>query len=194
MTVLGLTGGIGSGKSTVSRLFASHGFDIVDADVITRSLHHDPAICIELAHLFGPAVLDHSADDVCVNRRNLAQIVFNSAEALSALNRLMQPALCRKLQETLKLCSNHAVVDAALLLEAGWDAFVEKTIVVLCPIEIRIDRVKKRDDLPESQIHSRIAAQMSDSDRLKRADLIIYNTHNPDTLARQVNHICAAIL
>ena len=190
MMFYGLTGGIGSGKSEVSRIFASRGFEILDADRMTRQLHHDPDICSNLAQLFGPEVLDHSSDAICVNRRKLAEIVFNSKDALTALNQLMQPALYRALQIALNHCRHHAILDAALLFEAGWDKLVHKSIVVICPLQLRIERIKRRNGISESQIHARIAAQMSDRDRIRRADYIIYNTHDLDTLERQVNAIC----
>ncbi len=193
MAVFGLTGGIGSGKSAVSRIFAQRGFDIIDADLMTRKLHHDPAICAELAQLFGNGVLDHSSDHVCVNRAQLAKIVFGSNDALAALNRLMQPALYRSLQSALEQCSRNALLDAALLFEAGWDKLVSGCIVVVCPIETRIERIKARDGLPEPQIRSRIAAQMPDDERIRRADFIIYNTCGLADLARQVDIICTQI-
>ena len=192
MTVFGLTGGIGSGKSTVSRFFSARGFEIIDADLMTRKLHHDPDICASLARLFGPDVLDHSSNHTSVNRQILADIVFHSQDALTALNRLMQPALYRALQATLTNCSQNVVLDAALLFEAGWHQLVHQSIVVICPLPLRIERIKRRNGLNESQIHSRIAAQMSDADRLKLADHIIFNTHDLDALEHQVNHIALA--
>ena len=193
MAVWGLTGGMGSGKSAVSRIFAQRGFDIIDADLMTRKLHHDPSICAELAMQFGDDVLDHSSDHVCVLRSRLAQTVFGSADALAALNRIMQPALYHALQSALEQCSGNTLLDAALLFEAGWDKLVSGCIVVVCPIEIRIERILARDGLPEAQIRSRIAAQMDDADRIRRAKFIIYNTVGFSGLAQQVDNICAQI-
>ena len=189
MTILGLTGGIGSGKSTVSRLLASHGFEIIDADLLTRRVHRDPAVCAELAQCFGADVIDTTGNTVCVNRPKLAAIVFNSADALSKLNNIMQPALYRALQQKIECCKGNAVLDAALLFEAGWDKLVSQTIVVLCPIETRIQRIVERDHLPIEQIRARIAAQMDDSERIKRADYLIYNVGNIEMAENQVQHV-----
>ena len=191
MTIIGLTGGIGSGKSAASRFFAANGFDIIDADQMTRRLHHDPGVCAKLAQLFGSQVLDHSSDHVCVNRHQLAAIVFASKDALDALNQVMQPALYQALMHAIESSINDIVLDAALLFEAGWNKLADRTIVVLSSVQNRIQRVTMRDNLNESQIRARMNAQISDAQRILLADYILYNTADLLSLKQQVAAVCA---
>ena len=188
--VIGLTGGIGSGKSTVSAILAQRGFTVMDADGITREVHRDPDMCSKLEDMFGPNVIDRSdPDHPVVNRICLAQIVFSSEEKRSWLNRCMLPAMYDRVLTGIKSTPGRVVLDAALLFEAGWDSLVEYTIVVMCPMNTRISRIQSRDGLPLSQIYRRISSQMTDSERIQRADYIIYNVGTPDCIKRQLDHL-----
>ncbi len=187
--IYGLTGGIGCGKSTVSAILSPFGFDIVDADLLTRNVHRDPGICQQIAHRFGPEVLDN-AHEPGINRNVLGKIAFASPQNLADLQDIMQPALRLAAQKAIEQATHDVVLDAALLFEAHWQELVQKTIVVLAPLSVRISRIQRRNpQLSMQQIQSRIRSQMSDEMRISLSDAIIYNTGSRDDLRLQVLHI-----
>ena len=188
--VIGLTGGIGSGKSTVSVSLAQRGFTVIDADEVTRLVHRDPDLCLKLEARFGADVIDRT-DPVhpVVNRKNLGQMVFSSDENRSWLNQCMLPMMYNRVLTMIQATAGRVVLDAALLFEAGWDALVDNTIVVVCPMNIRVERIQKRDGLPVSQIYQRISSQMTDRERIQKSDYIIYNVDSQDCINRQLDHL-----
>ncbi|MBO5753484.1 MAG: dephospho-CoA kinase [Proteobacteria bacterium] len=185
----GLTGGIGSGKSTVSQIFAQLGAEIIDADKLTRIVHGDTSIIEQLVSAFGSSILDNTSKQPKISRPRLAQQAFAQPSGVQQLNAIMQPALRHAAETRLHAANKPVVLDAALLFEAGWDTLVGTTIAVLCPISMRFTRVAARDNLPKSQIEARMAAQMSDAERAIRADIIIFNTGSMAQLQRQAKII-----
>lgn len=186
MKIYGLTGGIGCGKSTISRILRNYGFQIIDADSLTRDVQSTPEICLKLSEAFGGDILTMGTTGPAVNRKLLGARVFASASERAKLDQIMRPALKREAQNRLKACTAPAVLDAALLFEAAWDDLTEENIVVLCPEELRLTRIMSRDSLTKSAALARIRAQMSDAERIARADKVIYNTGNLAQLNRQV--------
>lgn len=188
--ILGLTGGIGSGKSTASMFFARHGFQIIDADILTRNAHRRPDICKALAQCFGQDILQYQNNIPTLNRAILGARAFESLEKTNALNQIMAPALDRLLDEALKkFHGQNCIIDAALLFESRWDRFASKSIAVLSPERERIARVQARSRLPVSQIRARMQSQTNDADRRRHADFILYNTGTTSQLEQQVIHI-----
>lgn len=185
----GLTGGIGSGKSTVSQIFAQLGAEIIDADKLTRIVHCDKTIIEQLVAAFGPSIIDNTSELPKISRPHLAQQAFAQSSGVQQLNAIMLPALRHAAETRLHAANKPVVLDAALLFEAGWNTLVDTTIAVLCPISMRFTRVAARDNLPKSQIEARMAAQMSDAQRAIRADIIIYNTGSMAQLQRQAEII-----
>lgn len=183
---LGLTGGIGSGKSTVSAMLSEAGFEVVDADFITREVHQQPDVIASLVAEFGRGILDTTCESPRIVRSALAKCAFSSSASVAALNRIMHPALHRAAEYRLCHAQKPVVLDAALLFEAGWDKLVDVTMVVLCSREVRMERVIERDGLSRSQIESRMASQMSDAERCRLADIIIYNTGSLEQLCHQM--------
>jgi dephospho-CoA kinase len=185
----GLTGGIGSGKSTVSQIFAQLGAEIIDADKLTRIVHGDTSIIEQLVSAFGSSILDNTSKQPKISRPRLAQHAFAQPSGVQQLNAIMQPALRHAAETRLHAANKPVVLDAALLFEAGWNTLVGTTVAVLCPISMRFSRVAARDNLPKSQIEARMAAQMSDAERAIKADIIIYNTGSMAQLQRQAKII-----
>ncbi len=183
---LGLTGGIGSGKSTVSAMLAEAQFEIVDADLITRDVHQDPDVISALVAVFGREILDESQEKPCIVRSELGKRAFSSSSSVAQLNRIMHPALFRAAAWRMAHAQKPVVLDAALLFEAGWHKLVDQTLVVLCPRNVRIQRVMQRDGLSKADIESRMSAQMSDLDRCRFADFTIYNTGSLEQLRYQM--------
>lgn len=185
MLIIGLTGGIGSGKSSVARWFRLKGVPVLDADAIVHELlSDDPAIADQLGTEFGEDVLTRSRK---VDRRVLGNKVFSDEAARIRLEEILHPqvrakmslASARLLQEGVSLC----VWDVPLLLEAGFDSEVDEIWVVWVPYEIQLRRVRLRDQLPEDQILARIKAQMDLDKKREYADIVIDNSRSwTDTL------------
>ena len=191
--VIGLTGGMGCGKSLVSRMLAERGMIIVDADQITRMVHQDPTICHQLVTAFGAEVVDDpDCDHPVVNRKTLGQMAFSSAYHLKKLNEIMQPALLTAVKQIIGAESGQIVLDAALLFESGWNQLVDKTVVVLSPMDLRVRRIHERDGLSPEQIYARMDAQMRDTDRVLKADYLLYNVGTIEMLRKQVECLFGA--
>lgn len=178
MIVIGLTGGIASGKSTVSRMLASLGARIIDADVLAREIVRPgrPAWRDIVAH-FGPGILEANGE---INRKELARRIFADPQARLVLNRLTHPRVVARTAAILRRLAREepnavAVVDAPLLLEAGMDRLVDEVWVVKVSEETQIERLVKRDKLSREEAVQRLAAQMPLAEKLKRAHRVIDN-------------------
>ena len=191
--IIGLTGGMGCGKSTVSGFLKNMGFPVIDADLLTRRVHRDPAVCRKILECFGGQAIVDTPEGPVVQRGELAKLAFSSEESRQMLNQIMQPALYIEAQNAIERASKPCILDAPLLFEARWDVLTDWNVVVLCPLDVRIQRIQARDQLPERQILARIQAQMTDEQRSRRADSIIYNTSTLESLRRQTEHIFSNI-
>lgn len=185
--VVGLTGGIGSGKSTVSALLAERGAVIVDADAITREVQEPGTEVFQIiVDRFGPGVV---ARDGSLDRKALAAIVFSDPEALAALNAIVHPAVgaavVRRLQE--EAGTDHVVVlDVPLLVESSRMP-TERLIVVDCPQDVAVRRLVERRGFTEEDARARMAAQASREERRARADFVIDNAGSLEDLRAQVD-------
>lgn len=173
---VGITGGIGSGKSLVSKVFSKLGVPVYDADSRARTLMTSDAILmLEIRQKFG----DQSYfDNGTLNREYLSKAVFNDAAKLAALNGLVHPAVARDYVRWSEENKTHPYLlkEAALLFEAGSYKTLDKIIVVQAPEELRIARVQKRDPHRDVQkIKDIIRNQMAEEEKLKRADFIVRN-------------------
>lgn len=185
MARVGLTGGIGSGKSTVARLLAEHGAIVIDADAIAREIVEpgQPALA-EIVDRFGSEILD---DRGALDRGALAAIVFHDTAALADLNAITHPRIAERTAELIAAAPENAVVvyDMPLLVEnglaEGWDAVV----VVIADRQVRIERLRERG-LDEDDIEARMARQASDEERRAVADIIIDNSGSMEELRSQV--------
>ena len=192
MLVIGLTGGIGAGKSTVSRLLAERGAVVLDADVYARQVVEPGGPAYQpVVDRFGPGVV--SADGT-LDRAALAAIVFADPAALSDLNNITHPAVGAIIAERLaeEASTDHVVVlDVPLLVESG-RSNTAGVVVVDCPEEEAIRRAVARG-LPEDDVRRRVANQVSREDRLAKADFVVDNSGAPDALPPQIDKAWAWI-
>ena len=189
MLLVGLTGGIASGKSTVSAMLAERGAEIIDADHIARQivLPGLPAWCKIREH-FGPGVLH---PDGQIDRQALADLVFADKAKLALLNEITHPAIFARIADRLEEYHDQDVVvilDAALLIEAGLAEGVDVVIVTHSPKEIQVERLAAKG-VGERDAASRIAAQLEPEKRLARADIVIDNSGSLEKLGRQVDEV-----
>ena len=191
--VVGLTGGIGSGKSTVSALLAERGAVIVDADVIAREVVAPGGPAYQgVVDRFGAGIL---LPDGTIDRPALAEIVFRNPDALTDLNRLTHPAVGAEITQRL---ATHAasdavvVLDVPLLVESGRDN-VAAVIVVDCPEDVALDRLVRVRGMDADDARRRMAAQASRAERLARADIVIDNGGDLAALEAQVDDAWARI-
>ncbi len=174
MIKLGVTGGIGSGKSVVCDVLRLHNIPIFDADREAKKLNDtSPVIREKLINNFGPDLYRNNRLD----RKKLAHLIFNNEENLRKTNAIIHPELAKHFNKWVNQREHHAVVaiDAAVLYEAGFQSLLDKTILVMAPREIRIERAAKRDRLSQEQITARANSQMNDEEKVKLADFIIRN-------------------
>jgi len=184
---IGVTGGIGSGKTTVCSIFEHLGIPVYNADNRAKQLmQEDDELKKKLRLAFGWDV--YTKDDV-LDRAYLAKIVFNNPPQLRILNQIVHPAVfqdyAKWVEEQASLGHPYSVKEAALLIEAKSYKELDKIIVVTCPIDIRLERITKRDGIRREEVLKRIDNQLSDRDRLKHADYVIKNSTN-FSLIRQV--------
>lgn len=183
---MGLTGGIGSGKSTVARLLAEHGAIVIDADAIAREVVEpgQPALA-EIAERFGPGILD---DRGSLDRGALAAIVFHDTAALADLNAITHPRIAERTAELIAAAPEDAVVvyDMPLLVENGLAEGWDTVVVVIADRQVRIERLRERG-LDDDDIEARMSRQASDEERRAVADIIIDNSGSMEELRSQVD-------
>lgn len=189
MILVGLTGGIGSGKSTVSSLLADAGAVIIDGDAITRELQQpgEPLLQV-IAERFGEAVLDESG---ALIRQRLADIVFNDVDALKDLNKIVHPAVGKELERRLdeqRSTTNVVILDIPLLAENPRKGLCG-TIVVDVPEDIAVSRLVAQRGMREDDARARMANQASREKRLAIADQVIDNSGSLEELQRRVSEV-----
>ena len=177
MIILGLTGSIGCGKSSLSNILKEHNLDIIDADIISRNIYKDKKILSKVFDEFGDSIKNN---DGSLNRKELGNIVFNDDLKLIALNNITHPAIKEKILESIKIIENQnksiVVIDAALLVEGNYLNILDKLLVVCCDEEIQIQRIIKRDSCSKNDAISRIKSQLSQNEKMSYADYIIDNS------------------
>lgn len=186
MILVGLTGGIGSGKSTVSALLAKRGAIVIDADQITRELQAPGSpVLAEIAEAFGPTVVDSQGE---LDRPALAAIVFGDSEALSRLNKIVHPAVGREMAARLDAqrgTDNVVVLDIPLLVENPREGLCG-TLVVDLPVEIAVERLVVHRNMDRSDAEARIGRQATREARVAIADRVIDNSGDLASLEAQV--------
>ena len=175
MYIIGLTGGIGSGKSTVAKVLEGQGATVLSADIIGHEVYSPgrPA-WQEIVNEFGREVV---ADDGTIDRKKLGAIVFSDPKYLAALNSITHPRMKGMMRERLAALAREgveiAVLEAALLFEAKWDDLADEVWVTALAPEIAARRTSERSGLPEDQVLERIKSQMSNEDRTRNAHVVI---------------------
>lgn len=188
MRIIGLTGGIASGKSTVSGILKSLGAVVIDADQVAREVVEPgkPA-WQEIVQDFGPAVLN---PDGTLNRKQLSQLVFRDGEKLRRLNAITHPRVIEHFRQRLQwLRANRpdavVVLDVPLLFESGMDAMADEVWVVWVDQEIEMQRLMMRDGITHEEAEARVAAQLPLEEKVRRADRVIDNTRSlQETIAQ----------
>ena len=190
----GLTGGMGAGKSVVTNILRESGYKVLDADEISREvMGKDSPLLRILVKEFGIEIINE--DGTC-NRRKLADIAFADKDKTRRLNELVQSAiLVRAIEKVNRIRFNHRndviFFDVPLLFEAGWDTYVNKVWLVTAPEELRVSRIMERDNLTEDEIITRINLQMPEEEKKKRADVIIENDGDLESLKAKVKELLA---
>jgi len=195
--LIGLTGGIGSGKTAVSSLLAQLGAGIVDTDLIARQITapHGSAIAL-IEKQFGP---DFITTDGALNRDKMRSLVFATPEARKSLEAITHPLIRQEAaKQALQLSKGGAtylVFVVPLLIESGsWQNLIDRLVVVDCPQETQIQRVVQRSNLSREEVEKILAAQASRQERLKHADMVIENQGSPKQLEVEVQNLHQKIL
>lgn len=188
--IVGLTGGIGSGKSTVARAFGSLGIGWVDADDVAREvvMPGEPALAAISEH-FGHDVL-HA--DGTLNRAALRSIVFDNPAERKWLESVTHPRVRERILvhlERLQRQSPYVLLVSPLLFESGQDKLVDRTVVVDVPVELQLSRTRARDDVSEAQVHAILAAQLPREERLTKANDVIDNSGDHASMMQQVTQL-----
>jgi len=188
MLVIGLTGGIGSGKSTITRLFEKRNVPVIDTDIIAHQLVKpgQPALK-EIIKAFGHLVIQADGE---LDRQALAKITFSNKHARKKLENILHPEIQKAmLTQISKLSAPYVIAVIPLLLEAKQTALVDHILVVDCPEETQIKRVKQRDNRDEQQLKDIIASQVSRQVRLAAADDIIENEADISELDAKIEEL-----
>ncbi|MGZ8189650.1 MAG: dephospho-CoA kinase [Methylococcaceae bacterium] len=188
MLKIGLTGGIGCGKSTVANVFAQLNVPIVDADQIARRLVEkgQPALAL-IQQEFGTAILN---PDESLDRKRLREIVFSETEKRQKLENILHPLVYQAIQTELEqLNAPYCIICIPLLFETEMTGFVDRVLVIDCPVETQMARVRARDNMAWERIQSIIDSQVSRDFRTRHADDLIDNSETGGRLAEQVKRL-----
>jgi dephospho-CoA kinase len=188
MFKVGLTGGIGSGKSTVANLFRLHNIDVIDADKIARDIvAPGSAVLNEIIAHFGKGLLDHNNE---LNRSALRQIVFNDPTELEWLNQYLHPKIRAEInRQADNSSSRYVILDIPLLFENKLEHLVHRILVVDVPESVQIERVVVRDNSTPELVKSIMQKQVSREYRLSHADDLLDNTQSLEQLKHNVNQL-----
>lgn len=196
MRAIGLTGGIASGKTTVAARLSERGAVVIDADIVGHEVYRPelPA-WTALIEAFGRGIV---APDGTIDRRQLGARVFNNPAEMQRLTDIVWPEMKRVMAERLDGLRRDgvpvAVVEAAVLLEAGWQDLVDEVWTVVVPPAVAAARVMERNQLSEEQARARIASQLSNAERIRGADLVIENSGSREDLLHEVDSLWQAVL
>jgi len=176
MLKVGITGGIGSGKSLIRKMFAIEGIPVYDADYAGKwLLNNDETVKHFVKKVFGDSIYDANGN---LNRKEMANIVFGDKAMLKKLTDIVHPAVGIHSMEwfkKIKRPAKFAIKEAAVLFESGSYKALDKIITVTAPLELRVKRVMKRDRTSEEEVLKRAEKQMSDEEKIKKSDFVIEN-------------------
>jgi dephospho-CoA kinase len=187
--LVGVTGGIGSGKTSVCRAFQNLGRTVISADAVGRELtESDPEIRKKISVSFGSEMFTSAG---VLDRRALADVVFRNPQARDMLNGIIHPAVFRRMEQILaslpvELRRPYTIEEAALVFESGRDRDLDYVIVVDAPEETRIARVMARDGVGREDVLLRVRSQMPTHEKLRKADITIENSGTEEELAEKV--------
>lgn len=188
MLVIGLTGGIASGKSTVAQRLRDHGATVIDADLVGHEMYqpHSPAWAA-LIETFGPEIV---GAEQTIDRRVLGGIVFGDADQMKKLTDILWPQMKQVMRERLadleRADTKVAVLEAAVLIEASWQDLVGEIWATVVSPDVAVARLRQRNGLSEEQARARLASQISNEERSGRADIVIDNSGSVEDLDLRV--------
>lgn len=189
MEIIGLTGGIGTGKSTVSNYLRDHNFAIVDADLISRQVvEPGKPLLKELEDAFGSEIIN---DDGSLDRKGLAAIVFNDVEQRKLMDSIMHKEILAEMRRCMEDYQQQGIhqgiiIDAPLLFEIGLEKWCGQVWLVTADMDVRIQRVCARDNAKPEEVEARIRNQMSDDEKRKLSDEILDNSGTLESLYIQI--------
>jgi len=174
MMVVGITGGIGSGKSIVCNIFRQLGVAVYDADAAAKNLYEtEPEIIDTIKKEFPGDIIDKKGK---IEKHKLASLVFQDESALKKLNRIVHPYVKKHFEEWAgKQSAPYIIKEAAILFESGSDKGCNKKITVIAPVETRIQRTMQRDKRSKAEVEQIISRQWNDEEKIKRSDFVIVN-------------------
>lgn len=197
MLTIGLTGGIGSGKTTVTKILADLGAPIIDADKVGHAIYEPggPAYA-DMVAAFGEGIL---APDRTIDRKKLGPIVFADPNALKRLNSIVHPKMFARMREMVAAMRSEGerkpiAIEAAILIEANWQPLFDEIWLVVASKERIIERVERDRGLKREQTEARIRAQLPDEERRRHATVVISNDGTIDALREKVAEIWSAAL
>lgn len=188
--ILGLTGGIGSGKSTVSKIFLSMGIKVFDADLIAKDILETEQVKEEIKEKLGKEFINLKSNSV--DKELLKKEVFNNSKKLNALNEIVHPKVVDiYIKKYLEFKDKKEIVifDVPLLFEVNLERYCDKVIVVDIDLNVQIERIKNRDNIDVALINKIIAAQMSREERNMKADILIENNGSLEELKQKIEKI-----
>lgn len=192
MRTIGLTGGIGSGKSTVSKILADLGAFVIDADTVGHEIYlPGKAAWQQVSAAFGQDIL---AEDQTIDRKKLGAIVFSSAAALKQLNTIVHPIMFTEIEQRIQAKRDEGftppiVVEAAILIEANWLPLADEVWVVVTDKSAVIERVAEQRGMAAKDTEARIANQLSNEERLKHATVVIHNDGSLEDLQQHIQQV-----
>jgi dephospho-CoA kinase len=181
--IIGLTGGIGSGKSTVANYIASKGIPVYIADEEAKKIMERDDVKQKIQNLFTESILN---SDNSLNRKKIAEFVFNNPDKLKELNAIVHPEVRLHFKNWLKEHKNHPFIikEVAILFETGGNKQCDKVILITAPEELRIERAMKRDNLTKKDILVRIKNQISESKKKELSDFVVENINLNNTFLK----------
>jgi dephospho-CoA kinase len=192
MLKIGLTGNIGSGKSTVAKIFKILGIPVYHSDIEAKKFLTDKTVMRELTNRFGTEIVTESK----IDNKKLASIVFKENDSLIFLNNLIHPLVKEDFENwcnTVSPTNKYIIQEAAILFESNFDKYVDKTILVIAPENIRLERVIKRDSISKEEVLKRMANQWDEERKVKLADFLI-NNNDKELLIPQLIEIHKKII
>lgn len=192
MKIIGLTGGIGTGKSTASGYLREQGFAVIDADQIAREIvEPGQPLLKELGRLFGEKIIN---EDGSLDRKGLAAIVFQNKERREALDKIMHGRIIEVIDERIDCYQRQGacrgiILDAPLLFETGLEKKCDKVLLITADTELRIARVCARDGMTPEAVSARIKNQMSDQEKKAKADWTLDNSGSKEALLEKLDEL-----
>ena len=184
MTIIGITGGIGSGKTTITNIFSLIGIPVYIADTESKKITNTSTIIREkLISLFGKEIYENHT----LNKKLLASLIFSDEQNRFSVNNIIHPEVAKDFKEWAKKNKEHKLIilESAILFESGFNQLADKTITVYTPLEDRITRTMSRDNLTREEVMNRINSQMPDEEKKELSDFVIVN-NNKESLIQQV--------